>query len=461
MTKPILKIEDLVGIIGIRTCVPQQEVEIFLKYLLDNISQTVLQDGIVEIEGLGHFRLEASPGTHAHIVFCPEKELLEQLNKPFSSFQPEKLSPQTHFEEVENIVCSLEEYQKEWIISEKLITSQAPIGDPKNRKRDLADIREQQEQANATADEASSDLEEPDFRERLRFALTDAKEEWEQLSELFQKARLEQAQHMSGGVCSQGQEEPSEKSQTEEALQEYPHTTEEQEKLTIETEEITEVESSESSQEESSDTEQYEENQEQEKRLNMKHRFLLISVYIIIFLGGIYILFPGLFDNIINYTRQGQGDGESIEAIIVENDEVQVNEPHPADTLRGQDDSSLPNAQVEQGNDSSINVEENKSEQSENKPVEKRTSVQHITVKYGDTYRTLALQYYGSKEFWGYIYQANKQKAPNPNILQIGAQIIIPDGKSLGINVKDQQSLSKARKLGEALLQEFEQSISN
>ncbi len=75
-----------------------------------------------------------------------------------------------------------------------------------------------------------------------------------------------------------------------------------------------------------------------------------------------------------------------------------------------------------------------------------------VVVKSGDTFRTLALQHYGSKEFWGYIYQANKAKVANPNSLSQGVTLVIPSATSLGIDANNASSVSKAKALGAKLM---------
>lgn len=75
-----------------------------------------------------------------------------------------------------------------------------------------------------------------------------------------------------------------------------------------------------------------------------------------------------------------------------------------------------------------------------------------VVTKDGDTFRVLALKYYGSKEFWGYIYEANKSLFPNPNRLLKGVSVVIPDAKSLEIDANNPASIEKARELGRKIL---------
>lgn len=76
-------------------------------------------------------------------------------------------------------------------------------------------------------------------------------------------------------------------------------------------------------------------------------------------------------------------------------------------------------------------------------------------VSEGATFRTLALKYYGSKEFWVYIYQANKAKIPHPNKLRYGLSVTIPDAKTLGIDAKDPASIKRAILVGNKVLNEI------
>lgn len=79
------------------------------------------------------------------------------------------------------------------------------------------------------------------------------------------------------------------------------------------------------------------------------------------------------------------------------------------------------------------------------------TQSKSVVVKAGDTFRTLALQHYGSKDFWGYIYQANKGKVKSPNSLSQGVTLVIPSAASLGIDANNPASISKAKALGAKL----------
>ena len=74
----------------------------------------------------------------------------------------------------------------------------------------------------------------------------------------------------------------------------------------------------------------------------------------------------------------------------------------------------------------------------------------------GDRLTLLALEYYGSKDFWAYIYEENKTVMPNPNRLPVGLEVKIPDPRKYGIDADSQQSLDKAKKFADQLNRRFE-----
>ena len=51
----------------------------------------------------------------------------------------------------------------------------------------------------------------------------------------------------------------------------------------------------------------------------------------------------------------------------------------------------------------------------------------HVVVK-GETLSSLARQYYGNENtsMWKKIWQANQAQVPNPNVLNVGQQLVIP-----------------------------------
>ncbi|MDR1406605.1 MAG: HU family DNA-binding protein [Tannerella sp.] len=70
-----------------------------------------------------------------------------------------------------------------------------------------------------------------------------------------------------------------------------------------------------------------------------------------------------------------------------------------------------------------------------------------VKMEAGQRLTLLALEYYGNKIFWVYIYEYNKSKiGTNPNVVPIGMEISIPAKSVYGIDAGNAASLDKARR---------------
>ena len=75
-----------------------------------------------------------------------------------------------------------------------------------------------------------------------------------------------------------------------------------------------------------------------------------------------------------------------------------------------------------------------------------------VKIKHGDRLTVIALEYYGNKLFWVYIYQHNKAVIKDPNNVPIGTVIEIPAPESYGIDAKSRESREKAAALQTEIL---------
>ncbi|MPN53224.1 hypothetical protein SDC9_200888 [bioreactor metagenome] len=75
-----------------------------------------------------------------------------------------------------------------------------------------------------------------------------------------------------------------------------------------------------------------------------------------------------------------------------------------------------------------------------------------VILPQGKTLRLLALDLFGNREFWVYIYLQNKDKIPNPNRVPSGIELVLPDKSIYFINAADSQSVLKAKSLGTEIL---------
>lgn len=80
---------------------------------------------------------------------------------------------------------------------------------------------------------------------------------------------------------------------------------------------------------------------------------------------------------------------------------------------------------------------------------------QEITLGQNERLTLVAQKYYGDKVYWVYLYQANRDRIPNPNKIKAGTKIRIPKAPASVVNPKDPASLQKAAALEEAYIKQF------
>ena len=79
--------------------------------------------------------------------------------------------------------------------------------------------------------------------------------------------------------------------------------------------------------------------------------------------------------------------------------------------------------------------------------VESNTALKKRTVQSGERLTLIALEEYGDKNFWIYIYEENKSTIKNPNNVSSGLTIIIPPASKYGIDKNNEESIKKAEEL--------------
>jgi nucleoid DNA-binding protein len=111
-------IPDLANAVALRRRIPLKDAEAFVKQFFDLISERIISDKLLKIKGLGTFKLVevldresinvnngeriVIPG-HMKVVFTPDAQLKNIVNKPFSVFQTVILNENTPLEEMEKL----------------------------------------------------------------------------------------------------------------------------------------------------------------------------------------------------------------------------------------------------------------------------------------------------------------------------------------------------------------------
>lgn len=78
--------------------------------------------------------------------------------------------------------------------------------------------------------------------------------------------------------------------------------------------------------------------------------------------------------------------------------------------------------------------------------------IKKVRLAPGNTLRLLALDLFGSREFWIYIYMENKDRIKNPNQVPGGLELIVPDQTKYDIDANNPNSVSKAIEMGAKIL---------
>ena len=78
-----------------------------------------------------------------------------------------------------------------------------------------------------------------------------------------------------------------------------------------------------------------------------------------------------------------------------------------------------------------------------------------VILSRGKTLRLIALDKFGSREFWVYIYLANKDKIKNPDVVPLDVELVLPRKTEYDIDPENPESVAKAKKLGDEEMKKF------
>jgi nucleoid DNA-binding protein len=81
-----------------------------------------------------------------------------------------------------------------------------------------------------------------------------------------------------------------------------------------------------------------------------------------------------------------------------------------------------------------------------------KTLPARIRMAAGSSLTQIAMEHYGDKVFWVYIYEYNKSHIKDFNNIPVGTEIRLPQPKTYGINAKNKTSVQKARQKQSELL---------
>jgi hypothetical protein len=83
----------------------------------------------------------------------------------------------------------------------------------------------------------------------------------------------------------------------------------------------------------------------------------------------------------------------------------------------------------------------------EPQPLEKPSPAKSRVIRAGETLTVIALEAYGSKFFWVYLYEENASIITNPNNVPAGLTLVIPPAEKYDIDKDNPESVRKAKEL--------------
>ena len=122
----------------------------------------------------------------------------------------------------------------------------------------------------------------------------------------------------------------------------------------------------------------------------------------------------------------------------------------------GVEDSDIPKP-IKTGTPSSIENISNKSAAVVDsvKTNKSMKPIKTVEMSPGKTLRLIALDKFGDREFWVYIYMKNEDKIKNPDVVPVGLKLELPHVEEFDMDANNHNHVSKAKKLGDEMMKKF------
>lgn len=427
--------------------ISDESAEVFIKNFFDLLGELIVDGETVKIKGLGSFATVGT-GNERVVEFIPDKDISDTLNAPFASFEPVELNvdvtaemlsefdaeerPQVEDMQLPKVEVPEVEHQSEaTVINTDKTESDQNESEPASLAEPVQEIESDQEpDAEAAVPETHEEEEKAQAESEDNSCIAETNvEEQVMETEPEPKAAFVEEQSVEEERPAKVSEPPIYSKAT---IMEEEHSAEAPEPKMPSKVAILEEEPEEYLEHVASDGES--------GNGNFGWGFL-VGLLVGLALGAcaVYLAIDYLFPY-----------GRTVEPSEIENTEVIAAEIP--------DEPVVPTDSITETEtkESTQPVEEvNKQEPTQEvapvaanpAPVERRD-----TVRRGYLIHDMSKKYYGSKDFWVYIYEENKSKIGNPNKMQPGDVLVIPSPEKYGINASSSESLKKARsKAGEIL----------
>ena len=415
-----LSLQDLIDLLAKKQGIAKKEAETFLRELIAVISESIESYDPVRIKDFGVFKLvkvnarksvDVNTGeaieipAHYKLSFNPDKSLKEAINRPFAHFESVILEDGVSFENVESEteedIAEEEDDSTDTISIEEEITEYITIPEKSEIKATEANV-------------IAKEIPIPDTE--AESAITEAKEE----------AEINSEEENAGESVS----EITRNKTVPVAAAAIPRSSSAS----------TDIESM-----------FYNHRKKSKRRRFISLGFVILLILAAFAIGGYY------FQELAAFLTGQPPVDKSKKVVIV------FDKKSPADSLaQKQDSAQIQGIAQETKNEPQ---QETKLPKAEPKNEEVKIAAQPVkdsskplateTIRSGHTLRNIALEYYGHKSFWVYIYEENKDVIKNANNIALGTKLIIPAPSKYGIDPKNPASIEKAKQREAKLFKEM------
>ncbi len=397
-----------------------ESAEHFIKNFFELLSESLIIGECIRIKGIGTFSIAETDGER-HVDFVADKEMSDAINAPFAMFEPVKLNDAVSDEMLSKIEAE-EESQK--VTESEMIGLEETNQEPDSKIIDTVTETIVMPEATAAVIEPAAPTIPPTNEVSVaEIVSTETPEPEEEKKEPKEpKVVVTPPLAVRENITSAPVVTPVVKSQSNSIN-------------------ITPLEE---------DTEEYVEKVDNGNNGGNGNFWtgLLVGLIVGIALGACAIYFA------IDYFFPSSRDAAVEESVEIE----EVLPPLPLDSIAPEEAASdtvapiaaaVPEAAAQQSTEEPAQTTATKTEATPTPKIVKDT------IRRGYLIHDMAKKFYGSKDFWVYIYEENKSKIGNPNNMQPGVVLVIPPAEKYGIVAGNAESLRKARNKAAEILKKY------
>lgn len=440
-----------------------ESAEQFVKNFFELLSESLISGESVRVKGIGTFSIVEADGER-HIDFVADKEMSDAINAPFAMFEPVKLNDAVSDEMLSQIEAD-EQQEKEQpeqqednqvietitetvTTPEPAVTEEVQISDTTETKNNT-EVAEENIEVTPTIAPVIPPVYDTTVTKEETVATEvpvepDKEPEAIVEEELVVPPAAEQEEKTPA--------EPTEPSVVNETIEEAPKQVAEESPKPVVAPVVSPVSKPQTMPVNitplEEDTEEYVDRTVKNGNSGNGNFWsgLLTGLFVGIAIGACAVYFA------IDYFFPSNNDAVEAENIEIE----EVLPPIPLDSIEPENVSADTTVAVAAVASTPAETSQKVEEQPQAQTAAPTTpKIVKDTIRRGYLIHDIAKKFYGSKDFWVYIYEENKSKIGNPNNMQAGVVLVIPPAEKYGITPGNPESLRKARNKAAEILRKY------